>query len=133
MMALLREKDVEAAIRGYLASSGNEVRPRASYFGADIIFADRDGKKWECEVMGNANLQGGPLKSRSGRYTHFYRCIGQICRRFGDDPGCGLAVGLPRDEKYKEYLDAFRPALRRLDVTRVFWVEPDLVVSEEPV
>ncbi len=120
-MVLLREATVEKVIRRYLKDSGFEVEPRRSNTGVDIK-AVKAGRVWFVEVEGNARKNGAPLKSPSARYTHFYRCVGQICRRIGDgDERSRYAIGLPEDEKYHEYVQTVRKAFRLLGVS-VFWI-----------
>ena len=128
MLVLLREIKVEEAIRRYLEEDGFDVAPRISNTGVDIS-ARKAGRTWYVEVEGNARKDGAPLKSPSARYTHFYRCVGQICRRIGEgDEKSRYAIGLPEDEKYRAYVGTVKKAFRLLDV-HVIWVGGDGAVS----
>ena len=121
VMVLLRERTVERAIRRHLKDIGFDVEPREKPTGVDIR-AHRSGHIWFVEVEGNARKNGAPLKSPSARYTHFYRCVGQICRRIGEgDQKSRYAVGLPVDERYQEYVKTVKRAFRLLGV-KVIWV-----------
>lgn len=125
---MLREIRVERAIRRYLRDDDFDVEPRKSNTGVDIR-ARKAGRTWFVEVEGNARKNGAPLKSPSARYTHFYRCVGQICRRIGEgDENSRYAIGLPEDEKYREYVGTVKKAFRLLGI-HVFWVGENNAVS----
>ncbi len=80
-----------------------------------------NGKLLLVEVQGNKKPNGNPLTS-SQRYTHYYRCIGTLCKRineFGEDNE--FAIGLPEDHKYRLYVSRTSKALKRLKF-KIFWV-----------
>ena len=120
---------MEKVLRRHLEDNGFEVEPRKSNTGVDIR-ARKAGHTWFVEVEGNARKNGMLLKSPSARYTHFYRCVGQICKRIGEgDERSRYAVGLPEDEKYREYVWTVTKAFLLLGV-RIFWVGRNDVVSK---
>ena len=128
-MVLLKEADVEKAIRHYLRDKGFKLEQKSNK-GVDIR-ANKLGYTLFVEVEGNARNKRDPLKSRSARYTHFYRCVGQICARMGEgNEKSRYAIGLPDDDKYREYVGKVRKAFELLDVN-VLWVHENNTVRVE--
>jgi hypothetical protein len=76
------------------------------------------------EVEGNAREDGKPLSSPSARYTHFYRCLGQICIDIGrSTKGTLFEIGLPLDPLYKRYTRIAAKAMKLLGVKKIYWVD----------
>lgn len=124
-MILLREAQVESILRDYFRRRGFQVPDRKTNTGVDIRLIGRKGREWFVEVEGNAGPDGKPLKSTSARYTHFYRALGQICRRYGEGGmKARYGVGFPWDEVYREYVKSAEIPLALLK-TRIFWVMDD--------
>jgi len=127
-LVLLRERRVERILRNHFVREGFMVEPRTIPTGVDIKMKSSH-RRWFVEVEGNARKDGKPLKSKSARYTHFYRCVGQICMRMQEgDERSGYAIGLPEDEVYRRYVKTVENALRLLRV-KVFWANANGTVS----
>lgn len=121
-MTLLREIQVENAIRKFLREKfGDEnVQTRESPRGVDICYVNDLGEVCQVEVEGNANKDLKPLRSASARYTHFYRCLGQICKDIGlSAEGTIFEIGLPVDSVYEAYVRTALRAFKLLGIRKI--------------
>jgi len=117
---LLREEEVEKAIREYLKRNAFDVKERTAMQGVDI-FASKNGKSYYVEVEGNRKPNGAPLTTAQ-KYTHLLRAVGQICLRMNEDPDGEFILGLPEDDYYRNKVEKLATALKKLNV-KVFFVK----------
>lgn len=127
--AQFREYEVEAIIRDYLQSQGINLVDRKSPKGVDIQGHDKTGRHYFVEVEGNQKPDG-KLLTTSQKYTHFYRAIGQICRRMRDDSAI-YAIGLPLDDWYEKAVNDIKVARRKLRL-HVYFVDRKKKVHDVP-
>jgi len=109
---IIKEQELENQFREYLKTRGYQLVERRKPQGIDIE-ADNKGIKLVIEVEGSQKPDGNPLTTQQ-LYTHFYRAVGQICKRMTDDKSCKYILLIPYHEKYLGYVAEMKEAVRRL-------------------
>ena len=126
---ILSESEVENIIRKFLKKLGFIVKKRVKKQGIDIEALSKSGEEFYFEVEGSKKPNGKPLTT-SQLYTHFHRCIGQICRRANKTSRC--FVVLPKHNTYLKYSREMGEARKRLRIPFIFIENKDKLYILKP-
>jgi hypothetical protein len=93
------------------------MKERKQRQGIDIE-AEKQAVNLIIEVEGSQKPDGKPLTG-SQMYTHFYRAIGQVCRRMSKDKNTKYVILIPDHNKYITYVKEMTEAIKRLKLNIV--------------